>query len=98
MVALLALPSSKVSADSAAGQAKSTPCMTCHGQRGIANMVEAPNLAGQNAIYLELQLRHFRNGTRQHEIMNLMAKPLTDADISDLAEWYQSIKVSVPTD
>jgi cytochrome c553 len=41
------------------------------------------------------QLKAYRDGTRKHEIMSLMAKPLTDADIDDLAAWFGSLKVQV---
>jgi cytochrome c553 len=54
---------------------------------------DAPNLAGQPALYLAAQLRAYRGGTRKHEVMTLMAKPLSDADIANLAAWFASIKV-----
>ena len=78
-----------------AGKAKSVPCATCHGQNGMSTLNEAPNLAGQPEIYLIEQLRAYRSGKRQNEIMSIMAKPLTNADIDDLAAWYNSIKVEV---
>jgi len=37
----------------------------------------------------------YRDGTRKHEIMSLMAKPLSDADIDDLAAWFGSLKMQV---
>jgi cytochrome c553 len=39
------------------------------------------------------QLRAYRSGERRHEIMAVIAKPLTDTDIADLAAWFSSIKV-----
>lgn len=69
----------------------------CHGQNGIATMVEAPNLAGQSAIYTQEQLRNYRSGKRTHEVMTLIAKPLTDQDIEDLAAWYAAFRVEVTT-
>jgi len=81
--------------DAEAGKAKSMPCATCHGLNGMSTLNEAPNLAGQPLIYLIEQLRAYRNGKRQNEIMSIMAKPLTNADIDDLAAWYSSIKVEV---
>lgn len=78
-----------------AGKAKSVPCATCHGQNGMSTLNEAPNLAGQPEIYLIEQMRAYRSGKRQNEIMSIMAKPLTNGDIEDLAAWYSSIKVEV---
>jgi cytochrome c553 len=79
--------------DVAAGKAKAAACAVCHGANGLAVAPDAPNLAGQSAIYLATQLKAYRDGTRKHEVMSLMAKPLTDADIANLAAWFAAIKV-----
>ncbi|MEM8840603.1 MAG: c-type cytochrome, partial [Pseudomonadota bacterium] len=75
-------------ADPAAGRKKAMQCQTCHGLDGIAQIPIAPHLAGESQIYLETQLKAFRNGKREHEMMTVVAKDLSDADISDLAAWY----------
>ena len=75
------------------GRAKSQPCMICHGQIGISITPDAPHLAGQPRIYLITQLKAFRSGKRTSPVMNIIAKPLKDADISDLAEWYSSLTI-----
>lgn len=72
-------------------------CTTCHGPLGLSQLPQAPHLAGQPAIYLVEQLKHFRNGKRQGEMMSVIAKPLTDQEIDDLAAWYASIQISVTT-
>jgi cytochrome c553 len=82
--------------DVKAGRDKSdTACALCHGPTGIASMPSAPNLAGQPPIYTSEQLKNYRSGKRHHEVMSVIAKPLTDAEIADLAAWYSSIKVTV---
>ncbi len=82
--------------DVADGRAKAdAACALCHGQFGVATMPGAPNLAGQQAIYLSEQLKNYRSGKRHHEVMSYIAKPLTDAEITQLAAWYSSIKVTV---
>ena len=68
-------------------------CATCHGANGLSTLVNAPNLAGQPAIYIAEQMKAYRSGKRQHEVMNVIAKPLSDADIDTLAAWYASIKI-----
>lgn len=84
--------------DAALGRAKAdAACALCHGANGVASMPSAPNLAGQQAIYLSEQLKNYRSGKRHHEVMTYIAKPLTDAEIAQLAAWYSSIKVSVET-
>ena len=77
------------------GQRKAeAACALCHGPIGIATLPNAPNLAGQQAIYLQEQLKNYRNGRRQNEVMGLIVKNLTDAEITQLATWYSSIKVT----
>jgi len=83
-------------ADVAAGKIKAiAACNVCHGRLGVAVMPSAPNLAGQNADYLIAQLRNFRNGKRQHEVMSVIAAQLKDGEIEDLANWFASIPIEV---
>lgn len=82
-------------ADAAAGRQKARQCQTCHGIDGIARIPIAPHIAGESEIYLATQLKAFRSGKREHEIMSVVAKDLSDEDIADLAAWYASIEFSV---
>jgi cytochrome c553 len=52
-------------------------------------------LAGQSEIYLAEQLKNYRSGKRNHEVMSVMAKPLTDQEIDNLAAWFSSIKIDL---
>lgn len=70
-------------------------CAVCHGNDGVARQPDAANLAGQTAIYVRNQLNAFRSGERKHEQMNVIAHDLTDAQIADLAAWFESIQVEV---
>jgi cytochrome c553 len=83
--------------DAAAGKQKAQSCAVCHGPMGIAVAPETPNLAGEPEGYLSRQLLAFRSGKRQHEVMNVIAKPLTDAEIGDLAAWFASLKIELKT-
>lgn len=78
--------------DAAAGKAKAATCAGCHGAAGISNNPLWPNLAGQQAAYLAKQMKAFRDGTRKDPTMEPMAKPLSDADIDNLAAYYSSLK------
>lgn len=80
-------------ADVAAGRRKAAQCVSCHGELGISTQPNAPHLAGQPAVYLADQLRLFRSGRRPGEVMAVIAKPLSDPDIDDLAAWYEAIRV-----
>ena len=81
--------------DAQAGAKKSAPCQTCHGKDGLGTLPDAPHLAGQPAVYLERALKAYRSGERKNEMMNAMAKPLTDEDIRDLAAHYAAIKIEI---
>ncbi|MBK0400308.1 cytochrome c [Limibaculum sp. M0105] len=82
-------------ADAAAGKVKAKQCAVCHGIDGVARIPIAPHIAGETSVYLETQLKAFRSGKREHEIMSVIAKDLSDEDIADLAAWYASIKFEV---
>ena len=81
--------------DAAEGRQKAQVCAVCHGQLGQSVTPDAPHLAGQPAIYTATQLRAYRSGARKHEVMAVIAKPLTDEDIAKLAAWFASLRVSV---
>ncbi len=78
--------------DAAAGKAKAAACAGCHGAAGMSANPLWPNLAGQKDAYLAKQLKAFRDDTRKDPLMSPMAKPLTDADIDNLAAYFASLK------
>ncbi|HSH49480.1 MAG TPA: c-type cytochrome [Halomonas sp.] len=66
-------------------------CVACHGQDGHGTAPIYPNLAGQNAEYMESALKAYRAGEREggmSMVMTPMAAGLSDEDIVDLAEYY----------
>ena len=73
-----------------AGQAKSTPCVACHGMIGNSANPEWPSLAGQHPQYIVKQLKAFKSGARQNPLMTPQAQPLSEADMADLAAYYAS--------
>lgn len=89
------LPAVATAGDATAGKTKAKACVTCHGLDGISRLPDAPNLSGQIPEYLALQLRAYKSGERRHPVMNVIAKPLSDEDIDDLAAWYSEIEVTV---
>lgn len=91
VIALAAPPAT--GGDRAAGRQRAEACVPCHGANGVSAMPDAPNLAGQPEVYLATQLREFRSGRRPSEVMVVIAKPLTDREIDDLAAWYAAIAI-----
>lgn len=80
--------------DPDAGRKLAGQCRTCHGLNGIAQIPIAPNIGGESADYLARQLTAFRDGTRQHEMMTVVTKMLTDQQIADVAAWFASHEVT----
>lgn len=77
------------------GKEKSQVCAACHGTDGKATVPIYPNLAGQNAPYLEMTLKAYRDKSRkglQAEAMYAMSAGLSDEDIKNIAAYYSKMK------
>jgi cytochrome c553 len=94
VLCLAALPGAAETSNLTAGLEKSAVCASCHGPVGISPVPSYPNIAGQKALYLEYALRRYRTGERggdQAGMMYTVTQPLTDADITELANYYASL-------
>ena len=72
------------------------PCMGCHGPNGAGNpAANYPALRGQNAKYVENQLRGFASGQRHNEnakkMMQILASRMTDLEIRAVASYIQGL-------
>jgi cytochrome c553 len=86
--------SADITGDRAAGRKLSNQCRTCHGAEGMAQLPIAPHIGGEPEAYLQAQLTAFRDGTRKHEMMSIVARSLTDQQIADLAAWYAGHRIT----
>ena len=78
-----------------AGAQKAAACAACHGAQGKSSMPLYPNLAGQNAAYLNHALQAYKKGERsggQAEVMKAFVAGLSDEDMADLSAYYGSLK------
>ena len=76
-------------ADLDAGRAKATQvCAACHGAQGVSVSDAIPNLAGQKARYIEVQLNALKDGSRKNAIMNAIAAQLSAEDIANVAAHF----------
>lgn len=72
-------------------------CKSCHGDTARGKMSgydSYPALAGQHKIYLREQLLNWRKGARTNSpngVMNVVAQPLTDAEITALADYLSGL-------
>jgi len=73
------------------GKAKALTCTACHGAEGNSISALWPNIAGQNASYLQAQLMSFKDGSRMDPLMSSQAMMLSEEDIADLAVYFESL-------
>jgi cytochrome c553 len=67
-------------------------CVACHGPNGNSTDPQYPVLAGQNARYIYLQLKDFKEGRRHDPQMDPMAAPLERDDMLALADYFSKQK------
>ncbi len=72
----------------AARKAGASVCTDCHGANGIGRDRAAPNLTGQSQDYLAAALKAYAAGTRNHVVMNALAKGASGEDVDRLAAYY----------
>jgi cytochrome c553 len=80
-----------IAGNAQAGAGKAAVCAACHGAQGVAIAPNFPNLAGQSATYLYVQLKEFKQGERNDPVMTGQAAPLSEDDMRDLASYYASL-------
>ena len=94
--AALALTGAAAAADREAGERKAAICVACHGEGGNSTNPTVPSLAAQPAQFLSTALYMFRAGNRQDPQMTPMAKPLSNAEMNDLAAYFAAQKPAPP--
>lgn len=71
-----------------AGEARGKICAYCHGSDGISKKAWLPNLAGQSARYILDQNLAYASGERENNVMNELAKSMTDEELINLSIFY----------
>ncbi len=69
-------------------------CFVCHGRHGEGEKMDIPALAGQQADYFAETLKAYKSGARHNDIysrMRLISQQLSDAEIQELAKYYQQM-------
>ncbi len=95
--ALISLPALAADAkapakpDLALGQEKATQvCVACHTADGTRGSPANPILQGQHSDYLVKQLTEFKSGKRANAVMSGMAGMLSEAEMKNIAAYYNS--------
>jgi len=83
--------------DPAAGEAKSTVCMACHGPGGNSLVPTWPKLAGQHSEYIYKQLMDFKSEARKNDQMSPQVLALDKQDFADLAAYFAAQTQSAGT-
>lgn len=68
-------------------------CLSCHSVDGVAHIAHVPIIHGQSETYLHNALHAYRDGGRSGgtaDVMQAVAKTLTDAEIDQLAGYFGS--------
>lgn len=66
-------------------------CAGCHGLDGRGANTDIPHLAAQAAEYLVASLNAYKEGKRTHAALKDMAAQLSEADITNVAEFYAGL-------
>ena len=72
------------------------PCLACHGEKGQSENENTPSLGAQQAPYTLIQLYMFREKLRTNEIMNDMAKPLSDDEHRTFSDFITKLPKPAP--
>jgi cytochrome c553 len=93
--AMMAMPAARAQDSASASETVRRAihvCSACHGENGRSKVAATPSLAGQQAQYLQQQLKDFRSQTRseanQQAYMWGVSALLDDNAIAGLAEYY----------
>ncbi len=81
--------------DLAAGKRYFYTCTGCHGIPGYNNVYptyKVPMIGGQNELYIINALKAYKNGTRQHETMQIQAQSMSEQDIVNVAAYLASME------
>jgi cytochrome c553 len=68
--------------------AKVQLCASCHGRNGLPADRSVPIISGQRPAYIQKQLRDYRSGDRDSEVMSSIAQSLSERQIADIADYF----------
>ncbi len=94
-LAIILISTTNIYADEYTGREKSETCLGCHAIEGYNNTYptyKVPKLGGQHSEYIISALKAYQKGDRKHETMHANASGLSDQDIIDIANYFESVK------
>ena len=65
------------------------PCAGCHGPNGVSPGDTIPSINNLEKSYFIQAFKEYKNGTRDHYIMKIIANGYSDQEIEILADYYE---------
>lgn len=98
VLSTLGFPQIMLGADKVAGETRyKETCFACHGPAG-KGVASYPKISGNEVSYTMAKLKAYRKGIEQgpnSSLMIMMAEPLTDKEIIDLAVYLKDAKYEI---
>jgi len=82
--------------DQSAGKTAGASCAGCHGEQGVSGNPAMPSLAGQDARYLAVALKSYKDGSRNDETMKGLVASVDERTINNLASYYAAQQPQAP--
>lgn len=98
LLVVLALTLAPVTALAETLQERAAPCLACHGETGKSEIENTPSLGAQQPAYVLIQLYMFRERLRTFDIMNDLAKDLSDDDLRAFSDYIATLPKPLPLD
>jgi cytochrome c553 len=98
LLIVLALTLSPLTTSAETLQERAAPCLACHGETGKSEIENTPSLGAQQPAYVLIQLYMFREKLRTFDIMNDMAKDLSDDDLRAFSDYIATLPKPAPPD
>lgn len=79
-------------------EGKVVACFACHGEK-VRDQADSafPRLEGLGEYYIRKQLLDYRQGTRVNAVMQPYAEQMTPQEVADVAAYYGSLSVQLPS-
>ena len=90
ILVLMIMPTTLRGADKEYGQYLSAECNACHGS-SQKSKTGIPSLIGKPFLYLVDALRQYKNKSREHAVMQMVAGRLDNEQIEALAAYFSTL-------
>jgi cytochrome c553 len=79
-------------------QDKIAACAACHGATGQSPNPDIPSIGGQPKLFVMYQLFFYREARRQNPEMNIIAKDMSDAELTAMSDYVAGLPPPPPAE